>query len=156
MSFVAASSAKPIIPAFGWIDDALTPFAEPVLRVATGLILMPHGAQKLFGWFGGYGVEGTGQYFATQLHLPASLALLAGLIEFFGGMALAAGFATRAAAALVVGMMSIAIVCVHLPNGFFWTSGGFEYPLLWGIVALYFVVRGGGRYSVDAAIGREI
>jgi putative oxidoreductase len=52
--------------------------------------------------------------------------------------------------------MSVAIVCVHLPNGFFWTSGGFEYPLLWGIVALYFVVRGGGRYSVDTAIGREI
>ena len=109
--------------------------------LTTGLILMPHGAQKLFGWFGGYGVEGTGQYFATQLHLPASLAVLAGLIEFFGGLALAAGFATRAAAALVVGMMTVAIVCVHLPNGFFWTSGGFEYPLLWDIVALYFVVR---------------
>ena len=85
MSFVAVSSAKPIVPAFGWIEDALSPFAEPVLRLATGLILMPHGAQKLFGWFGGYGVEGTSQYFATQLHLPASLALLAGLIEFFGG-----------------------------------------------------------------------
>jgi putative oxidoreductase len=156
MSFVAVSSAKPLIPSFGWIEDALSPFAEPVLRLATGLILTPHGAQKLFGWFGGYGVEGTGQYFATQLHLSASLALLAGLIEFFGGLALAAGFTTRAAAALVVAMMTVAIVCVHLPNGFFWTSGGFEYPLLWGIVALYFVVRGGGHYSVDAAIGREI
>jgi putative oxidoreductase len=156
MSFVAESPAKRIVPTFGWIEDALTPFAEPVLRIATGLILMPHGAQKLFGGFGGYGIDGTGQYFATQLHLPASLALLAGLIEFFGGLALAAGFATRVAAALVVGMMSVAIVCVHLPNGFFWTSGGFEYPLLWGIVALYFVVRGGGHSSVDAAIGREI
>jgi putative oxidoreductase len=156
MFFTVESSAKPIVPAFGWIKSALSPFAEPVLRVAAGLMLTPHGAQKLFGWFGGYGVDGTGQYFAAQLHLPASLALLAGMIEFFGGLALAAGFATRVAAALVAGMMAVAIVSVHLPNGFFWTSGGFEYPLLWGIVALYFVVRGGGRYSVDACIGREI
>ena len=156
MSFVTESSDKSIVPAVGWIESALSPFAEPVLRIAAGLMLMPHGAQKLFGWFGGYGVDGTGQYFAAQLHLPASLALLAGMIEFFGGLSLAAGFATRAAAALVAGMMAVAIVCVHLPNGFFWTSGGFEYPLLWGIVALYFVVRGGGRYSVDAAIGREL
>jgi putative oxidoreductase len=156
MSFVATSSAKPIVPAFSSLADALSPFAEPALRITAGLMLLPHGAQKLFGWFGGYGVEATEQFFATKLGLPPSLALLAGLIEFFGGLALAAGFATRAAAALVVGLMAVAVICVHLPAGFFWTSGGFEYPLLWGTVALYFVVRGGGRYSVDSAIGREI
>ncbi|MBV8443469.1 MAG: DoxX family protein [Hyphomicrobiales bacterium] len=156
MSLVATSSAKPVVPAFGSIAEALSPFAEPALRIAAGLMLVPHGSQKLFGWLGGYGVEATGQFFATKLGLPASLALVAGLIEFFGGLALAAGFATRLVAALVVGLMAVAVVCVHLPAGFFWTSGGFEYPLLWGIVALYFVVRGGGRYSLDAAIGREI
>ena len=106
--------------------------------------------------FGGYGVEATGQFFAGKLGLPASFALLAGLIEFFGGLALALGLLTRPAAALVFGMMAVAVVQVHLANGFFWTNMGYEYPLMWGILALSFVVRGGGRYSMDAAIGREI
>ncbi len=156
MSLAVSLSAKPLVPAFASIADGLSPFAEPMLRVVTGLILIPHGAQKLFGWFGGYGVEATGQFFAAKLGLPASLALLAGLIEFFGGLMLAAGFLTRGVAALVFGLMAVAVLFVHLPVGFFWTAGGFEYPLLWGVVALYFVVKGGGRYSVDALIGREI
>ncbi|HKN27374.1 MAG TPA: DoxX family protein [Roseiarcus sp.] len=156
MSFVAASPAKPLVPALGSIADALSPLAEPMVRVVTGLLLVPHGAQKLFGWFGGYGVEATGQFFSAKLGLPPSLALVAGLIEFFGGLMLAAGFATRAVAALVFGLMAVAVLWVHLSIGFFWTEGGFEYPLFWGVVALFFVVRGGGRYSVDALMGREI
>ncbi len=152
----AHSPAKPIVPAFSSITGALSPFAEPLLRVAAGLMLVPHGAQKLFGWFGGYGIDATGQFFATKLGLPASLALVTGMIEFFGGLALAAGLATRAVAALVFGLMAVAVVKVHLPVGYFWTDGGYEYPLLWGIVALSYVIRGGGRYSVDALIGREI
>jgi putative oxidoreductase len=117
---------------------------------------MPHGAQKLFGLFGGYGPEATGQFFASKLGLPASFAVLAGSIEFFGGLALALGLLTRPAAALVFGLMAVAVVQVHLPNGYFWTDGGFEYPLLWAILALSYVVKGGGRYSLDAKIGREI
>jgi len=156
MSLAIHTSTKPVVPAFESIYNALSPFAEPMVRVATGLMLVPHGAQKLFGWFGGYGVEATGQFFATKLGLPPSLALLAGLIEFFGGLFLAAGFLTRPVAALVFGLMAVAVISVHLPIGFFWTNGGFEYPLLWGILALSFAIRGGGRYSVDALIGREI
>jgi len=156
MSLATLPSAKPIVPAFGAIANALSPFAEPLVRVTAGLLLMPHGAQKLFGSFGGYGIEATGQFFAAKLGLPASLALLAGVIEFFGGLMLAAGLATRAVATLVFGLMAVAVLQVHLPVGFFWTEGGFEYPLFWGIVALSFAVRGGGRYSVDALIGREI
>ena len=148
MSLALSSPTKPIVPAFSAITEALSPFVEPLLRVTTGLLLVPHGAQKLFG--------ATGQFFTTKLGLPASLALVAGLIEFFGGFALAAGLATRLVAALVFGLMAVAVIFVHLPIGFFWMTGGFEYPLLWGVVALYFVVRGGGRYSVDAVIGREI
>ena len=127
------------------------------MRVAAGLILMPHGAQKLFGWFGGYGVEATGQFFAAKLGLPASLALLAGLIEVLrricGWLSVSSPASSPRSS---FGLMAVAIVQVHLPVGYFWTNGGFEYPLMWGVVALYFVVRGGGRYSVDAAIGREI
>lgn len=156
MSHLELSPARPFVPALGTIENALTPLALPMLRVATGLLLVPHGAQKLFGWFGGYGVAATGQFFESKLGLPASFALLAGLIEFFGGLALAAGFLTRPLAALVAGMMAVAAVKVHLPAGFFWTDGGFEYPLMWGIMALAFAFAGGGRYSVDALIGREI
>ncbi len=156
MTDIAASRPEPVIPVVGSITSALSPLAEPMVRVATGLFLVPHGAQKLFGWFGGYGLDATGQFFATKLGLPASVALIAGLIEVFGGLALALGLATRAVAALVAGLMAVAVVQVHLPAGFFWTSGGYEYPLLWGIVALTFVIRGGGCYSLDAAIGREI
>ncbi len=158
MSLVLPSSdqAKPVIPSLASVTGALSPFAEPALRAVAGLMLLPHGAQKLFGWFGGYGVEATGQFFATKLGLPASFALLAGLIEVFGGLALAFGLLTRLAAVLVVGLMAVAVLFVHLGAGYFWTSGGFEYPLLWGAVALYFVIRGGGRVSVDGLIGREI
>jgi putative oxidoreductase len=148
--------AKPLVPAFATIQNAFKPIAEVGVRVATGAFLLPHGAQKLFGLFGGYGPEATGQFFASKLGLPASFGLIAGLIEFFGGLALALGLLTRPAAALVFGLMVVAIVTVHLGNGYFWTDGGFEYPLLWAILALSYVVKGGGKYSLDAKIGREI
>jgi len=156
MSITHLSPAKPVVPVLSLATDALAPLAEPMVRVAAGLLLVPHGAQKLFGWFGGYGLEATGQFFASKLGLPASLALLAGVIEFVGGLALALGLFTRPVAALVGGLIAVAVFQVHLGNGFFWTQGGFEYPLLWGVVALAFAIRGGGRYSLDAAIGREI
>jgi putative oxidoreductase len=155
MSSLSLSSPKPLIPAVAPLAQALSPLAEPMIRVTIGLLLVPHGAQKLFGWFGGHGLEATGRFFATKLGLPAGLALLAGLIEFGGGLLLALGLLTRPVAALVAGMMAVAVLGVHLGNGFFWTSGGFEYPLMWGVVALAFVIRGGGRYSADALIGRE-
>ena len=154
MSDLSVSPAKPLVPVFASISDALSPFAEPLLRAATGLLLVPHGAQKLFGWFGGYGLEATGQFFATKLGLPASFAALAGGIEFFGGLLLAFGLLTRPLAALVFGLMAVAVVQVHLGSGFFWTQGGFEYPLFWATAALYFALRGGGRSSVAALIGR--
>ncbi|BAE52441.1 DoxX family protein [Paramagnetospirillum magneticum] len=155
MSSLSLSSAKPLIPAVAPLAQALSPLAEPMVRITAGLLLVPHGAQKLFGWFGGYGLQATGQFFATKLGLPAGLALVAGLIEFAGGLMLALGLLTRPVAALVAGMMAVAVFGVHLGNGFFWTSGGVEYPLMWGIVALAFVIRGGGRFSADALIGRE-
>jgi len=156
MSVATLRPAKPVVPLFTSVANTFSPFAEPLVRVATGLFLVPHGAQKLFGWFGGYGIDATGQFFASKLGLPASLALVAGVIEFFGGLLLAAGLATRLMAALVFGLMAVAVVQVHLPAGFFWTDGGYEYPLLWGILALSYVIRGGGRYSVDAVIGAKI
>jgi putative oxidoreductase len=149
------AAPRPYLPFVAPLTQALAPFGEPLTRVTAGLFLMPHGAQKLFGLFGGNGLAATGQFFATKLGLPASMALVAGVIEFFGGLLLALGLFTRPIAALVAGMMAVAVITVHLPAGFFWTNGGYEYPLFWGLVALSFVLRGGGRYSLDAVIGRE-
>ena len=132
------------------------PFAEPLVRIATGLFLMPHGAQKLFGWFGGRGVDESGTYFVTVFNLPPGMAMFAGLIEFFGGALLALGLLTRIAAGFIAGMMAFIVLAVHWSNGFFWSDNGFEYPLMWCILALSFLARGGGRYSVDAALGVEI
>ncbi len=148
---------KPIIPALQPLYEKLAPLGEPLMRASAGLILMPHGAQKLFGWFGGYGLEGTAGYFSGDLGLEPGIfwAALVASTEFLGGLFLAIGFLTRPAAAAIAVVMAVAVFTVHLPNGFFWGQGGLEYPLLWGLVALGFVLRGGGELSVDARIGRE-
>jgi len=155
-TLTSSSLTKPLVPAFRPLQDAFSPYADLMVRVAVGLFLMPHGAQKLFGLFGGYGPAGTGQFFESKLGLPAWTAVLIGGVEFFGGLALALGFVTRVAAGLIAGMMVVAVLQVHLANGFFWTSGGYEYPLLWGLLALSYVIRGAGPKSIDALIGTEI
>jgi putative oxidoreductase len=144
------------VPALGGIYATLTPLTLPLLRIATGLLLMPHGAQKLFGALGGYGVAGTGQFFDSIGYSPGVFwALVVGCVEFFGGLALAVGFATRVAAGLAFVVLANAVV-FHLPNGPFAGNGGYELALLWAVAALVFAVRGGGNLSVDKALGREV
>jgi len=134
--------------------DRMVTLAYPLVRVTIGLLLIPHGAQKLFGWFGGYGLTATGQYFESTLGMSPGIlfATLAGLVEVFGGLALVLGLFTRPAALTVAVFMAVAL-SVHIPNGFFWTAGGIEYPLMWGLMALAIFLRGGGRYSLDARSG---
>jgi putative oxidoreductase len=147
-------TAKPVIPALGGAYAALAPIGEALPRVAAGLLLVPHGAQKLFGWFGGGGLMATAGGFGGLGFEPAVFwALAVGLLEFFGGLMLALGLLTRPVAAAVVVFMAVATT-VHWPT-YFWNEGGLEMPLFWGLVALAYAIRGGGRYSVDAAIGRE-
>ncbi len=156
MSDTAYTPTRPIIPALHEVQERLSVFGEPLIRLSAGLLLMPHGAQKLFGLFGGGGISGTAEFFAQIGIEPALLAAVAvGLTEFAGGLFLALGLLNRPAALAITVMMAVATFLVHLGNGFFWTSGGYEYPLFWGLVALGFVLRGGGQYSVDARIGRE-
>jgi len=134
--------------------ERLSPLGYPLIRITAGLLLMPHGAQKQFGWFGGYGLDATGQFFATSLGMePGYLfALLAGLVEFFGGLALVLGLLTRPAALGIAILMGVALT-VHTGNGFFWTNGGVEYPLMWGLVAIAVFLRGGERFSLDSRLG---
>ena len=124
-----------------------------ILRVPVGIIFIAHGAQKLFGWFGGYGLDGTGEFFdSVGLHPGSLLALLAGLAEFFGGMALIFGLLVRPAAAALAFAMLIAIFAVHWSKGFFAGSGGYEYALALFAASLSLLFSGAGRYSVDRVI----
>ncbi len=146
----------PTTPATGLRTAGLAALSWPLVRIAAGLMLIPHGSQKLFGWFGGYGLSGTGQYFESTLGMSPGMlwAGLAGGVEFFGGLALVLGLLTRPAALGVAILMGVALT-VHVPNGFFWNAGGFEYPLLWGLLAVAILLRGGGEYSLDHKLGQR-
>jgi putative oxidoreductase len=125
-----------------------------ILRTVVGLTLAAHGAQKLFGWFGGHGIAGTGAFFEQLGFRPGKVqAALAGLMETGGGLLLAAGFLTPLAAASIVAVMLVAIVSVHASKGFFAQSGGYEYPLILGAAAAALGFTGPGAFSVDAALG---
>lgn len=127
-----------------------------ILRLAVGLTLVGHGTQKLFGWFGGYGLKGTGGFLEQLGFRPgARAALLAGLTEAVGGGLLALGLFTPLAATLLIAVMLVAIVTVHLQKGFFVTNGGYEYPLILAIAALSLAITGPGRISLDAILGIE-
>ncbi|MDP5291556.1 DoxX family protein [Oceanimonas sp. CHS3-5] len=124
--------------------------AALALRVPTGLILAAHGAQKLFGWFGGYGLEGTGQWMASIGLAPGYLmALLAGSAEFFGGLALLLGLLTRPAAVVTAFTMLVALFSVHIGNGLFMANNGYEYALTLFAVSLALAIQGGGRLALD-------
>lgn len=121
-----------------------------ILRFPIGLILAAHGSQKLFAWFGGYGLEGTAQWMASVSLQPSFvMALLAGSAEFFGGVGLMLGLLTRPAAAVNALTMLVALFWVHWGNGLFLDTHGIEYALalLSATTALIFI--GGGRYSLD-------
>lgn len=157
MTTDTAARDRLVLPSLAPVYAATADLAEAGLRIAAGAFLIPHGAQKLFGWFGGYGLEATGQFFETQLGFANGFlaALGAGSVETFGGLMLALGLATRPVAAAIAVMLLVAAT-VHVPNGFFWTAGGWEYPVLWAALAAMFAVRGGGRFALDRVIGREI
>jgi putative oxidoreductase len=124
------------------------------LRVVLGGLLIGHGTQKLFGWFGGGGIDGTaGMFEKLRFREPRGSAVLAGLGEAGGGLLIALGALTPVGAVGIVGVMITATVAVHLPNGLWNTKGGYELPLLNGVVALAIVSVGPGRYSVDHLLG---
>jgi putative oxidoreductase len=133
-----------------------------IARVMLGAVMFPHGAQKALGWFGGYGLSGTMNYFTGTMHIPALLAFLAIAAEFAGALALIAGVTSRVAAFGIASVMAVAILTSHAANGFFmnWFGNqkgeGFEYHLLAIGLALIVILQGGGKASVDALIARRL
>lgn len=124
-----------------------------IVRLVIGLTFAGHGAQKLFGWFGGHGPKGTGGFFASIGIKPGVLmAVLAGLAEIGGGLLFAAGLFTEAGAALIVLTMLIAIVKVHGKNGYWITSNGIEYNFVLIAVAVGIALTGAGDFSLDHAL----
>lgn len=143
----------------GWLfqtDGTLVPL---VLRLALAVVIFPHGAQKVLGWFGGHGLKGTVAFFRSQ-GLAAPLALLAIAAEFLGPLGLAVGLLTRVAALGIACVMLVAILRVHSRHGFFmnWSGKqpgeGFEFHLLALGIAVALIVGGAGLWSVDAALLR--
>jgi putative oxidoreductase len=136
-------------------------FAPLIMRLTLAVVFFPHGAQKVLGWFGGYGFEGTMGFFTSKMGLPYAVALLPVLTEFLAPFALAAGLFTRIAALAVGVDMFVAVVMVHGQNGFFmnWFGNqkgeGYEYHLLVIGLALALVVQGAGRVSADHAIANQ-
>lgn len=132
----------------------LSPLA---LRVPVGIIFAAHGAQKLFGWFGGYGLQGTGQWMASIGIEPGVLmAALAGGAEFFGGLALLLGLLVRPAAALLAFTMLVAIFGVHIGNGLFMSNNGIEFGLALLAATISLLLSGAGRASLDAGIAGRL
>ncbi|RYU67741.1 DoxX family protein [Aliivibrio finisterrensis] len=125
-------------------------FNTLALRIPVGIIFMAHGAQKLFAWFGGYGLSGTGQFFESIGLAPGvAMAFLAGSAEFFGGLFIILGLLTRPSALVLAFTMLIAIVSVHLPNGLFMSNGGYEFGLALLAASVSLMLSGGGKVAVD-------
>ena len=131
-------------------------WASMALRVPVGIIFAAHGAQKLFGAFGGYGLEGTGQWMASIGLEPGYLmALLAGSAEFFGGIALLLGLLVRPASIVLAFTMLVAIFAVHFGNGLFMSNNGYEFALALLAASVSLAVSGAGRGSFDAVLARS-
>ena len=136
--------------------------APLVARIALGLVMLPHGAQKALGWFGGHGFSGTMGFFTGTMHIPAVFAFLAILAEFAGSLGLITGLLSRVAAFGIGTVMVVAILTVHAANGFFmnWFGNqkgeGFEYHLLAIGLALIVLIHGAGKASLDALIAGRL
>jgi putative oxidoreductase len=150
MEVAMAAQPRLLIPAFGAIYRTAAPVTEFLLRLVAGLSLVAHGYPKFLA------LSQTADYFETTGYSPGLFwAIAVGLTEVVGGLCLAAGFLTRLVSVPIL-IFLIAAIAYHSRFGFYWNLRGFEYPLFWSIVVFHFLIHGGGRWSVDHWLGREI
>ena len=133
------------------IYEILKPFSYPLIRISAGLMMVPHGFGKIFG-----GIDGTAAFFKSVSIEPAYyFAWYVGLVEFVGGIFVALGLLTRLFSLQLVIILAVATFYIHLPNGFLWIKGGYEYPLLWMLIMIAITFRGGGAISLDSQLPKE-
>ena len=138
------------------LTESKAGYSALALRIPVGIIFMAHGAQKLFGWFGGYGLEGTGQWMASIGLGPGVLmAFLAGSAEFFGGLFILLGLLTRPASIALAFTMLIAIFSVHFENGLFMSNNGYEFGLALMAASVSLALSGSGKAAVDQFIAKK-
>jgi putative oxidoreductase len=135
-------------------------FTLTILRLVLGGVMFAHGAQKMLGWFGGYGFSGTMGFFTGTMHIPAVFAFLAIAAEFFGSLGLIVGLLGRVASFGIIATLGTAAVMVHVPTFFMNWNGnqkgeGFEYQLLAIAIALAILIKGSGALSIDRVIARD-
>ncbi len=127
------------------------------LRITAGVLFTAHGAQKLFAWFGGYGLEGTGQWMESIGLAPGYLmALMTGSAEFFGGLLLIIGFLTRPTSFVLAITMLVAIFSAHIDDGLFMTSNGYEFALALLAISISLMFSGAGKLSLDIMIKQRL
>ena len=153
MSLHETEGSRPIVPALSTIYRPLAPYGYAFMRFCVGAIIAPHGYTKLF-----QGAVGTSAGIIAKLGLEPAIAwaYLVGVVEFFGGILLAIGLLTRLAAAALVIEFAVIVFAIKFANGFFAFRNGFEFELLLGLLCLAILFAGGGKLSVDHAIGKEL
>ncbi|ANW25987.1 oxidoreductase [Vibrio coralliilyticus] len=138
------------------LTESKAGYSALALRIPVGIIFIAHGAQKLFGWFGGYGLEGTGQWMASIGLGPGVLmAFLAGSAEFFGGLFILLGLLTRPASIALAFTMLVAIFSVHFENGLFMSNNGYEFGLALMAASVSLALSGSGKAAVDQFIAKK-
>ncbi len=140
-----------LIPALEPLYQKLEPFSWLIIRLTAGLMLLPHGIPK---WQSGVAATAAGALVKRGIQPAEPLAIVLILLETVGGLCIALGLATRFFAAAVT--IEMAIIVYHYLPRFGWTGPGYEYPLMWGLVMLAITIRGGGPYSLDRRLGREL
>lgn len=139
------------------LTTSTTGFSALALRIPVGIIFMAHGSQKLFGWFGGYGLQGTGQWMASiGLEPGVLMAFLAGCGEFFGGLFILLGLLTRPAALVLSLTMIVAIASVHIGNGLFMANNGYEFGLVLLAASASLAFSGAGKVGVDNWLNNKL
>ena len=147
------TNTSPIVPALAGIYQPVAPYGYAFMRFCVGAIIAPHGYTKLFQ--GGVG-QAAGMVAKLGLEPAIAWAYLVGAVEFFGGILLAIGLLTRLAAAALVIEFAVIVFAVKFANGFFAFRNGFEFELLLGLLCIAILFTGGGKFSVDRAIGKEL
>jgi putative oxidoreductase len=143
-----------LIPQLGRLYRAAAPYTYAFIRFCTGAVLVPHGVQKLF--YEGAAATAKAALGGLGPELSLAMAYGVGAVEMFGGAFLAIGLLTRLAALSIALEMAVIVFIIFWPHGYFWTKGGYEYALLWGLLSIAFLLGGGGRYSIDRLLPREV